>query len=393
MLGSLVTGDARIIGFEQQFFLFALSLMVYVWAGYPIILGLLGRLVARPRPTGPAGQPLVSVIVAAHDEETRMRAKLENCQCFDYPPEKIEIIVSSDGSTDQTEAIVEEFAALDPRIRLFRSGRVGKSAVQNVAVQHARGEVLFFTDANARVNADALQFVVADFADPRVGLVSAEAHFDSPGDAVSRGQGFYWRFELFLRRAESDLGILATTSGQAFAVRRELFQPLPIYWCDDCITPLDVRLQGYRVLHDPRAIVFDTMPHSIQGELGARIRMTAHNWGGTLARSAILNPWRFPLTALGLVSHKLLRWLTPFLLAIIFLANTALALQGRALLPWILQIAFYLSAYVGWRHTRKKRPAGVFGYPFSFCLANVGFFLGMVKVMRGQRIVAYQSTD
>jgi cellulose synthase/poly-beta-1,6-N-acetylglucosamine synthase-like glycosyltransferase len=379
--------------FEQQLLLLASLLMVYVWAGYPVLLWLLGRAIARPEPKDQTAKPLVSIIIAAHNEEGRIGAKLENCQRLAYPPEKIEILVASDGSTDQTGAIVEEFAKRDSRIRLLRAGRVGKSEVQNLAAQQARGEVLFFTDANARVNPDALQFLVEDLADPRIGLVSAQAFFGSPGDAVSRGQGFYWRFELFLRQLESDLGILATTSGQAFAVRKELFQPLPICYCDDCITPLDVRLQGYRVLHEPRATVFDTMPHSIQGELRTRMRMTARNWSGTLARPAILNPLRFPLTALGLVSHKLLRWLTPFLLAMIFVANTGLVLQGRAILPWIIQVGFYLSALVGWLLTRRERPAGVFGYPFSFCLANVGFFLGMVKVLQSQRIVAYQSTE
>lgn len=379
--------------FELRLFLFTSLLTAYIWAGYPALLWLLGRLVTPPAPKEHASYPLVTVIVAAFNEEQRIRTKLENCQSFTYPHEKIEILVASDGSTDRTEAIVEEFAARDPRIRLLRADRVGKSEVQNRAAQQARGEILFFTDANARVQADALQFMVEDFADPRVGLASAEALFGSPDDAVSQGQGFYWRFETFLRRSESDLGILATTSGQAFAVRKELYQPLPICYCDDCITPLDVRLQGYRVFHDRRAIVFDTMPHSIHGELHTRIRMTARNWGGTLARPAILNPLRFPLTSLGLLSHKLLRWLTPFLLATIFVTNTALALQGRAILPWILQLGFYLSAAVGWLNSRKKRPAGVFGYPFSFCLANIGFFLGMVKVMRSQRIVAYQSPE
>src|SRR5258708_25376049 len=379
--------------FEQRFFLLTSLLLIYIWAGYPVLLWLLGRLVVAPDTEEQGEQPLVSVIIAADNEELGIRAKLANCQRFAYTPEKIEILVASDGSTDQTEAIVGELGERDPRIRLLCSVRVGKSEVQNLAAQQARGEVLFFTDANARVNTDALQFLVGDLADPSVGLVSAEALFGSPEDAVSRGQGFYWRFELFLRRAESDLGILATTSGQAFAVRRELFQPLPICYCDDCITPLDVRLQGYPVLHDRRAIVFDTMPHSIHGELRTRSRMTARNSGGTLARPAILNPLRFPLTSLGLLSHKLLRWLTPFLLAIIFVTNTGLVLQGQAILPWILQIGFYLSAYIGWLHTRKRRPADVFSYPFSFCLANVGFFLGMVKVLRNQRIVAYQSPE
>ena len=223
----------------------------------------------------------------------------------------------------------------------------------------------------------------------RSGLVTATVHFGHPEDAVEKGQGFYWRYELFLRAAESDLGILATGSGQAIAVRRELFRPLPACYGDDCIMPLDVRLQGYRVIQDRNATVFDAMPHSIQGELRARIRMTARNWTGTLARPEILNPLRFPLTALGLVSHKLLRWLTPFFLAVVFLSNAWLALEGRAVVLWWLQVAFYLSAFVGWELTRKQRPAWVFGYPFSFCLANIGFFLGMVKAFRNQKIVAY----
>jgi hypothetical protein len=131
------------------------------------------------------------------------------------------------------------------------------------------------------------------------------------------------------------------------------------------------------------------MPHSIEGELRTRIRMTARNWTGTLARPSLLNPLRFPLTALGLVSHKLLRWLTPFFMAAIFLSNTFLAIQGRFILLWWLQAGFYFSALVGWLLTRRQRSAWVFGYPFSFCLANVGFLLGMVKAFRNQKIVAY----
>ena len=231
--------------------------------------------------------------------------------------------------------------------------------------------------------------MVDDLSDPEVGLVTATVHFGHPQDAVEKGQGFYWNYELFLRAAESDLGILATGSGQALAVRRELFRPLPACYGDDCIMPLDVRLQGYRVIQDRNATVLDAMPHSIQGELRTRIRMTARNWMGTLARPEILNPLRFPLTALGLISHKLLRWLTPFFLTVVFLSNSWLALDRHAVILWWLQVAFYVSAFVGWELTRKQRRAWVFGYPFSFCLANIGFFLGMVKAFRNQKIVAY----
>jgi hypothetical protein len=158
---------------------------------------------------------------------------------------------------------------------------------------------------------------------------------------------------------------------------------------DDCVLPLDVRLQGYRVIQEPRAIVFDAFPHSIDGELRARARMVARNWTGTLSRSAIFSPLRFPGTAWGLVSHKLLRWLTPLFLAVLLIASTLSLPRGRNVLLWLLQAGFYGSAWVGWLRTRSGQQTRIFGIPFAFCLANVGFVLGMMQVLRGQRMVSY----
>jgi len=373
-----------------SFLLASTAVVLYTWILYPLLLCVL-RLFRRQakQPGASVNDPLVSIIIPVHNEEQRITAKLKNCLKLLYPHDQLEIIVASDGSTDDTEDIVRAFIARDSRIRLMTSNRLGKSGVQNLAAAQARGQMLFFTDANTAATPGTLRMMVDDFADPAVGLVTATVHFGHPEDDVEKGQGFYWRYELFLRAAESDLGILATGSGQALLVRREFFRPLPPFYGDDCIMPLDVRLQGHKVMQNPNAIVLDTMPHSIEGELRARIRMTARNWTGTLARPAILNPLRFPLTALGLVSHKLLRWLTPFFLAIAFLSNALLALQGRLVLLALLQLGFYLSAFIGWTLARKQRPAGIFGYPFSFCLANVGFMLGMLRAFRNQKIVAY----
>ena len=373
--------------------LISMAVVAYTWTVYPLLL--LGLRALRPRailPHGAAEDPFVSIIVPVHNEQEKIAAKLENCCALHYPADRLEIIVASDGSTDGTEEIVRGFLALniDARIRWLPSDRrEGKSGVQNLAAAAARGDILFFTDAGTCMDPGVLRLMVDAFADPAAGLVTAKVHFGDPADAVAKGQGFYWRFEFFLRQLESDLGILATASGCAFAVRSSLFRALPICYGDDCIAPLDVRLQGYRVLQERSALVFDTMPLGIDGELRARIRMTARNWAGTLARPAILNPLRFPWTACGLVSHKLLRWLTPFFLGAVFLSNTLLALSGHGIVLWWLQIAFYFSAFVGWQRTRKQRPAGVFGYSFSFCLANAGFLLGMVKAFRQQKIVAY----
>jgi len=371
--------------------LVCLGIVLFVWAGYPLLIFLLAAPFSRKRVSaGASRDPVVSIIIPVHNEQEKIGVKLRDCLELLYPHDRLEILVVSDASTDRTEDIVRRFVADDSRIRWIASnGRVGKSGAQNLGAAQARGDIFFFTDANTAMTPGVLRTTLDDLADPMVGLVTATVHFGHPQDAVEKGQGFYWRYELFLRAAESDLGILATGSGQALAVRRELFRPLPACFGDDCIMPLDVRLQGFKVIQNREATVFDAMPHSIEGELRARVRMTARNWTGTLARPALLNPLRFPLTALGLVSHKLLRWLTPFFLAVIFLSNTLLALEGRAIVLWWLQVGFYVAAFVGLELTRKRRPAWVFGYPFSFCLANVGFLLGMVKALRNQKIVAY----
>lgn len=372
-------------------FLISMAVVLYTWIVYPLLLWMLRLCSPRSTRSGNQGyRSSVSIIIPVHNEQEKIAAKLANCLELQYPHGQLEILVASDRSTDRTEEIVRSFLARDSRIRWLESdSRVGKSGVQNLAAAQARGDVLFFTDADTAMSPGVLATMIDDLAEPAVGLVTATVQFGDPGDAIEKGQGFYWRYELFLRAGESDFGILATGSGQALAVRRELFRPLPTCYGDDCIMPLDVRLQGFKVIQNREAIVFDTMPHSIEGELRARIRMTARNWAGTLSRLAILNPLRFPLTALGLVSHKLLRWLTPFFLAIVLLSNLLLALQGRAVVLWWLQVSFYLSAFVGWGLTRKQRPAWLFGYPFSFCLANVGFMLGMLKAFRNQKIVAY----
>ena len=377
---------------EQIAAVATLLLLAYTWTGYPLVLWLLGKLFSRQVKRAPSQDwPKVSMIIAARNEEAKIAAKLADCLTLEYPHNRLEILVVSDHSTDRTDEIVEDFAARDARIRLLAGqGALGKSGAQNLAVESASGDMLFFTDADTRTRPDMLKMLMENLADPTVGLVTANVFLGEPGNAVAEGQGMYWRFELFLRKLESELGILATGSGQALLMRKELFRPLPLVYGDDCVLPLDVRLQGYRVVQDTRVIVYDIMPNSIHGELKARIRMTARNWSGTLSRPAILNPFRFPVTAWALVSHKLLRWLTPFFLAVLLAANILLSVRsGDWKLLCALQLAFYAAALIGWLRARKGEPAWVFAYPFAFCLANVGFLLGMVKAMRGQKIARY----
>jgi cellulose synthase/poly-beta-1,6-N-acetylglucosamine synthase-like glycosyltransferase len=370
----------------------SLIALFYIWVGYPLALWLLWRMFRRlPLRSGGPACPKVSIVVPVRNEEAGIAAKIRDCQAFQYPPESLEIVIISDSSTDRTEAIVQELAASDARIRLLRAqnGR-GKSNAQNQAAREASGEFLLFTDAGTRIPAPTLPLLLENFANPKIGLVTADVALGDPENAVAEGQGAYWRFELFLRKLESELGILATASGQLLLLRAAQFRPLPVMYGDDCVMPLDVRLQGYRVIQDARTVVFDTMPHTIHGELKTRIRMTARNWGGTWNRPAILNPFRFPLTFWSLVSHKLLRWLTPLFMTIVLLANVVAVARGHYFMLLAAQAVFYVSAFLGWLRARQGEAAWAFtNYAFAFCLANLGFVLGLFKLLRKEKIIAY----
>jgi len=387
-----MSAASQIMRLELMVFLAAISLLAYTWAGYPLALWILSML-SRRRASSSRQQPTVSVIIAVYNEEAQIATKLEDCVALQYPAELLEIIVASDGSTDATESIVDQWAARDRRFRLVRTeGRKGKSGAQNLAAAEASGEILLFTDADTRTSPDLLKRIAADFTDPQIGIVAPVMRLRASDGTVSRSQGAYWRFEVWVRQMESDLGILATASGSAFAIRRQLFRPIPVQFGDDCVTPLDVRIQGFKILQDEKATVSDLMPDSVTGELRTRIRMTTRNWSGILSRPACLNPLRFPGTAWGLVSHKLLRWMTPLFLAAALVANAVLAIrpEWRLLLLLLLQGSFYAAAALGWKRSRQQPCGRIFGYPFAFCLANLGFLLGLLRALRGRAVIAYK---
>jgi cellulose synthase/poly-beta-1,6-N-acetylglucosamine synthase-like glycosyltransferase len=209
---------------EHAVLAIAFVLLAYTWAGYPLLLWLLRTFFTREIARMPQQDaPKVSMIIAARNEEAKIAAKLVDCVNLDYPPDRLEIVVVSDNSTDKTDEIVKDFAARDARIHLLAGhGALGKSGAQNLAVLSASGDLLFFTDADTRTRPDTLKLLMENFTDPQVGLVTADVYLGQPGNAVAEGQGMYWRFELFLRKLESELGILATGSGQALLMRREL---------------------------------------------------------------------------------------------------------------------------------------------------------------------------
>jgi cellulose synthase/poly-beta-1,6-N-acetylglucosamine synthase-like glycosyltransferase len=367
--------------------------LFYIYCGYGWLLALLKRagLGMKPASEG-ADAPGVTVLVTAHNEEREIAARIADLLAQDYPRDKLEILVATDGTTDRTHAIVEGIMADTPTVRLLPSQeRLGKSAAQNRAVPQAQGEIVVLTDAATRFEPNFVAEIVKPFADPRVGCTTGVLTLVVKPGAVARGQGYYWRYEMKLRALESDLGLLAVTSGQAMAFRRALFRPIPPHVGDDCIIPLDIVLAGYRVVHRAQAVAYDTFEHDLGRETRSRIRMTMRNLTGTWLRPALLDPLRSPGYALALWSHKVLRWLgSVFLLA--FLASAAaLAFSPRFRVVSLAVAGVCLLAPLGWYSHRRRREWGLAETVFSFFLANAAFLVGTARAMLGERIVAYRS--
>jgi cellulose synthase/poly-beta-1,6-N-acetylglucosamine synthase-like glycosyltransferase len=300
------------------------GLLAYAQAGYPLLLAALARSRrAEPAPPAPAGGPDVSLIVAAHDEEEVIAGKLADALALDWPRERLEVIVCCDGCTDATAARARA-AGADLVLEL---PRVGKVRAQDAGVDRARGELLAFSDANARWEPGALRALTAPFADPRVGYVCGQVRFLEA--AGSNQEGLYWRYEMAIRGWESRLASVTGGNGAIYATRRQSYLRVDPIMGHDLAFPFNMVKRGWRALYAPEARASEKPVPSIEGEFARKRRMMSHGWPIVL-RGGLLSPRGYgPLYALMVYSHRLLRYLTPFLHAGALAASAALVRSGR----------------------------------------------------------------
>lgn len=369
--------------------LVALGILFYVYYGYLLVLRLLAWATTKVRAAPPeAPLPTVTVLLTVRNEEDRIGAKLDNLLALDYDRDRMEIVVASDGSTDRTNDIVLQYASRTP-LRLLSFERLGKSEAQNRAIRESRGEIIAFTDADCTLASDYIRELVRHFADKHVGCVTSNLRRSS-GGSLAHSQSYYWDYEIKLRELESRLGILAVASGSAMAVRRSAFVPLPPDVGEDCIVPLDVVLQELEVIHAATAHAADRTETEPEEEFHARVRMTLRNWIGTWRRPALLNPISHPGYAFALWSHKLLRWLSPVLILIV--SSTSFGFIGHPIL-WplsLLTVIFFGLAGLGWLAQIIGIGLPVIGTVYGFCLANLGFLIGVAKALAGRSVVSYR---
>jgi cellulose synthase/poly-beta-1,6-N-acetylglucosamine synthase-like glycosyltransferase len=317
--------------------------IVYTHLGYPLLLRLLVTL-RRPRkpPPAPSELPHVSLIVAAYDEEEVIAAKVANALALDYPRERLELIVASDGSNDATG----ERARAAGADLVLELPRAGKLAAQNTAAENASGEIFAFSDANSAWSADALRQLVAPFGDPKVGYACGQVRFlDADGDNL---EGAYWRYEMAVREMESSLAGITAGNGAIYAVRAADYLPLDPSGSHDLSFPFALAKRGKRSLYVPGARAEEKMVPTLEGEFARKRRMMVGLWDIVVGERMISPRGYSPLYAFELLSHRLLRYLTPFLHVIAFLTNLALLGSGDVyVVTYGIQVAAIAAALLG----------------------------------------------
>lgn len=369
-------------------FCIAAAWLLYVYLGYPVALWMLG-LQRRFRPILRDGFfPKVSVLISARNEEKDIGWKVAETLNWDYPADRLELLVASDASEDRTDEILRSIR--DSRLKFVRmEHRAGKNLALNGLASLATGDLLFFTDANSHIERTCLRKMIRYFADPRVGCVTGKdlALEEEAESNITVGERSYWGYESLIQTLESRLGSVLICFGAIFLIRRNLFTPLQSDLANDLELPLRIGGAGYAVLFEPTAHSIEKATHSPQEEFNRRRRICGQG---------ILGFWRLRKTLRGLrawqfASRKLLRWLCliPLLVALV----SCLALADHAIFQILLvaQVIFYILAFLGWLTAMSgRRGKPLIAIPFYFALVNLAAVVGIIEIFFGRRFHVWE---
>ena len=379
-----------IYGAGQIVFWASLAMLAYVYVGYPLVVYLVSALFPRRIKRGEI-EPSVTILITAFNEEQDIRQKLENTLKIEYPADKLEILVASDGSTDRTDAIAREFASSG--VRLFRQeGRVGKTVTQNNAVECASGEIILFSDATTVYDTDVLRKVLPSFADDTVGCVAGRLlYVDAAETNVGKGARSYWNYETFIKIAESSACSLIGASGCLYAVRKSAYMPMYAEACSDFLICTILYRQGLRSVFEPSAVCFEDTNRRPGDEMQMRVRVISQTFTDLWRNLDMMNPIRSGFYAFQLISHKVLRYAVPILLFTLFVSN--LLLSGGSIFFSVLfaaQVLFYLMALVGWVLEKLGIRLTFLAIPLYFVLANLASVIAFYRFIRGARVSIWE---
>lgn len=338
-------------------------------------------------------EPNVTLLVAAYNEADCLTSKVYNSLALEYPREKLDIVFVTDGSTDGSEALLGQYENITV---LHTPQRRGKLAAVDRAMHTIKTPIVIFSDANTRLNRDAVRLMVRHFEDPSVGAVAGEKRVftGNAGETPGLGEGLYWKYESFLKKLDSELFSVVGAAGELFAVRQHLYEYLPPDTIiEDFVLTLRVAERGYRVVYEPRAYAMESASASLTEEMKRKVRIAAGGFQAIRRLKGLLNPLRHGILSFQYVSHRLLRWaVTPFLLPLAFAASGMLAWShgGTYGLLFSLQALFYVLALAGYTVQSITKPPKLLLVPLYFVLMNVAVYRGLFRYLRGNQSVLWE---
>ncbi len=374
----------------EYIFAASLFLVFHAYFGYPLSLRILGMFRRRDVAKKPC-EPAVTLIITACNEERRITEKLENTIKLDYPREKLQVLIASDGSTDKTNEIVLGYAQHGIQLLDFQERR-GKENAQKDAVAHATGEIIIFSDVATLIDPHGLREIVANFSDSSVGCVSS-ADKVLGRDGKPCGEGFYVKYEMWLRDLESQVNSLVGLSGSFFAARSVVCQDFSGEMQSDFRTVLNSMRLGLRGVSDPEAIGYYQDVADNKREFDRKIRTVLRGLTVFFRNTEFLNPLQYGLFAYQYFCHKLLRWLVPVFLLTALVANVVLSVSSMFFsVIMLLHLLFYIIAIYGW--LAKTPPSrALLKIPLYFVTVNLAIVVAWWRFLRGKRMVMWAPSE
>ncbi|GAB3937244.1 glycosyltransferase family 2 protein [Mucilaginibacter myungsuensis] len=381
-------------------FWFSLFMAFYTYVGYGILLFIIIKIKravkGRKVPVDLPGEqlPTCALVIAAYNEETIIREKIADTLALSYPEGKLKIYFVTDGSTDNTAAIISEY----PQINLLhKDGRSGKIVAMHRAMEFVDAEVAVFTDANTMLNREALLKICRHYADPTVGAIAGEKRVlvKETDDASAAGEGFYWKYESTLKKWDSELYSVVGAAGELFSVRRDLYKPVPLDTIlDDFMISMYIAQDGYRIIYEPEAYASESSSANVTEELKRKVRIAAGGIQSIIRLAPLLNIFKYPILSFQYISHRVLRWtVTPFFMIAALILNVVISIQGAGLIYDLLlfgQVMFYLLALLGMIMEKRQIRVKALFVPYYFCVMNYAVLAGIIRYFKGKQSAAWE---
>jgi biofilm PGA synthesis N-glycosyltransferase PgaC len=394
--------------FIKILLLAGLFIIFYSYVGYGLLVWILlklrgpGKRPATPSvagglpqamPASPQDLPDVTLIVAAYNEESFIVEKIKNSLALDYPADKLQLILITDGSTDATPQLAGGF----DRIHLLHQPeRKGKVAAMHRAMSFVKTPIVIFSDANTLLNPESIRNIARHYSDQRTGGVAGEKKIMATGNdkIAGIGEGLYWKYESLLKRLDSDLYTVVGAAGELFSIRTALYEPVgEDTLLDDFVISLKVCRRGYRVQYEPNAYALEMPSSSLQEERKRKIRISAGAFQSMAMLKGLLNVFKYPMLSFQYISHRVLRWtLCPLLLPVIFILNLIIVIKDPSTffqMLFLAQLAFYGAATAGWLLANRNIKSKLLYVPYYFFFINVSLYQGFFRYRKGRQTVLW----